>query len=144
MKSLAHSPDPAAFPDMSPIPGGVFCMGSDEHYPEEAPAHNVRVGAFWMDRYAVTNADFRRFVDATGHVTLAARPADASQYPGAKPELLVPSSVVFSKPQSRVDTTNAYNWWTYVAGADWKHPRGPGSSLQGLWKHPVVHVAFED
>jgi formylglycine-generating enzyme len=144
MRALAHSRDPAPFPNMAPIPGGIFRMGSDEHYPEEAPAHSVRVGTFWIDKYAVTNADFRRFVDATGHVTLAERPADASQYPSAKPELLVPSSVVFSKPRSRVDTRNAYNWWTYVPGANWRHPRGPLSSLQGLWRHPVVHIGFED
>ena len=106
--------------------------------------HNVSVGAFWMDQHAVTNADFKRFVEATGHVTLAERPANAEDYPGAKPELLVPSSVVFQKTQGPVDLSNRYNWWTYVAGADWRHPRGPGSSLQGLWKHPVVHVAFED
>ena len=119
-------------------------MGSDAHYPEEAPTHKVRVGAFWMDKYAVTNAEFRRFVDATGYVTLAERPADPANYPGAKPELLVPSSVVFCRPRSRVDIANAYNWWTYVPGANWRHPRGLLSSLQGLWKHPVVHVAFED
>jgi len=144
MNSLAQSQDPAPFPDMAPIPGGIFSMGSDAHYPEEAPTHDVRVGAFWMDKYAVTNAEFRRFVDATGYVTLAERPADPANYPGAKPELLVPSSVVFSRPRSRVDMANAYNWWTYVPGANWRHPRGPLSSLQGLWKHPVVHVAFED
>ena len=131
-------------PGMAWIPGGTFLMGSNDHYPEEAPAHNVTVGAFWMDQHAVTNADFKRFVEATGHVTLAERPADAADYPGAKPELLVPSSVVFQKTQGPVDLSNRYNWWTYVAGADWRHPRGPGSSLQGLWKHPVVHVAYED
>ena len=126
------------------IPGGTFLMGSDRHYPEEAPAHRVRVDGFWMDRHAVTNAEFRRFVDATGHVTLAERPANAADYPGAKPEMLVPSSVMFRKAPHRVDLGNHYNWWAYVPGADWRHPRGPASSLQGLWKHPVVHVAFED
>ncbi|MBS0319308.1 MAG: formylglycine-generating enzyme family protein [Proteobacteria bacterium] len=126
------------------IPGGTFRMGSDSHYAEEAPAHNVRVDGFLIDRYAVTNADFRKFVDATGHVTLAERPADPSLYPGALPEMLVPSSVMFARPAGRVDMRNHYNWWTYVAGADWRHPRGPQSSLQGLWNHPVVHVAYED
>lgn len=82
------------------IPGGTFLMGSDRHYPEEAPAHRVRVNGFWMDRYAVTNAEFRRFVDATGHVTLAERPANAADYPGAKPEMLVPSSVMFKKART--------------------------------------------
>jgi formylglycine-generating enzyme required for sulfatase activity len=126
------------------IPGGTFLMGSDNHYPEEAPAHKVSVGAFWMDRHAVTNRDFRRFAEATGHVTSAERSADPAQYPGAKPELLAPSSVMFRKAAGPVDLRNRYNWWTYVQGADWRHPRGPGSSLQGLWDHPVVHVAFAD
>ncbi len=134
----------APHPGMSWVPGATFQMGSDKHYPEEAPAHTVTVDGFWMDRYAVTNREFRKFVDATGHVTLAERPADPANYPGAVPELLVPSSVVFAKPRQQIDMRNAYNWWTYVAGADWRHPRGPGSSLQGLWDHPVVHVAFED
>src|SRR5277367_6100994 len=75
------------------IPGGTFRMGSDRHYPEEAPSHNVRVGGFWIDRYAVSNSDFRRFVEATGYITLAERPVNPDDYPGAKPELLVPSSV---------------------------------------------------
>ena len=130
--------------DMCWIPSATFRMGSDHHYPEEAPAHVVTVDAFWMERHAVTNREFDRFVRATGYVTLAERPADPAHYPGANPEMLVPSSVVFVKPAGRVDLRNIYNWWTYVAGADWRHPTGPRSSLQGLWDHPVVHVAFED
>src|SRR5262245_55151804 len=126
------------------IPGGTFRMGSDRHYPEEAPAHKVKVSGFWMSRHAVTNAEFSRFVDETGYVTLAERPANPAAYPGAKPELLVPSSVVFIKTSGPVDLRNPYNWWTYVAGADWRHPRGPGTSIDGLADHPVVHVAFED
>ena len=126
------------------IPGGSFLMGSDQHYPEEAPAHKVKVRGFWMDAHTVTNRDFQRFVEATGHVTLAEKPANAEDYPGAKPELLVPSSVMFQKSAGPVDLRNPYNWWTYVAGADWRHPRGPDSSLEGLLDHPVVHVAFED
>ena len=129
---------------MAWIPGGTFQMGSNDHYPEEAPVHRVSVGGFWMDRCAVTNAEFRQFVEATGYVTMAERPADAADYPGAKPELLVPSSVVFTQPAHRVDLRNPHNWWSYVPGANWRHPRGPGSALQGLWKHPVVHVAFAD
>ena len=129
---------------MALIPGGTFRMGSDSHYPEEAPAHMVRVNEFWIDTHAVTNTDFKRFVDATGYVTLAERPVNPADYPGALPEMLVPSSVMFRKADGPVDLGNYYNWWTYVAGADWRHPRGPDSSLQGLWKHPVVHVAFED
>jgi sulfatase modifying factor 1 len=92
MKPLAFAADRAPFPNMAPIPGGVFSMGSNEHYPEEAPAHKVRVGAFWMDKYAVTNARFRRFVDATGYETLAKRPADPARHPDAMPEMLLPSS----------------------------------------------------
>jgi len=126
------------------IPGGTFRMGSDHHYPEEAPAHKVTVDGFWMSRYTVTNADFRRFVDDTGHVTLAERPADPEDYQDAKPEMLVPSSVVFKKASGRVDIRNHYNWWLYVPGANWRHPRGPASNIRTLMNHPVVHVAFED
>jgi sulfatase modifying factor 1 len=119
-------------------------MGSNKHYPEEAPAHNVVVGAVWMDANTVTNREFKRFIDKTGYVTLAERPANPEDYPGAKAEMLAPSSVMFKKSMGPVDLTNHYNWWIYVAGANWRHPRGPASSLQGLWNHPVVHVAFED
>jgi len=126
------------------IPGGTFLMGSDRHYPEEAPAHKVKVAGFWIGAYAVTNAEFARFVDATGYVTVAERPADPADYPGAQPELLVPASVVFKKTRGPVDLSNPYNWWTYVAGANWRHPRGPDSSIDNLLDHPVVHVSFED
>ena len=138
------SPTQASTSNMARIPGGEFLMGSNEHYPEEAPAHRVSVAAFWMDEHTVTNKEFRRFVDATGYITLAEKPANADDYPGANPEMLAPSSVMFRKAAQPVDLRNPYNWWTYVAGADWRHPRGPASSLQGLWDHPVVHVAYED
>lgn len=128
---------------MAWIPGGTFVMGSNDHYAEEAPAHRVSVGGFWMDRHAVTNADFRRFVEATGYLTVAERPADPKLYPNASPEMLVPASVMFQKADRPVDLRER-SWWIYVPGADWRHPRGPGSSLQGLWKHPVVHVSFDD
>ncbi len=126
------------------IPDGAFLMGSDRHYPEEAPAHKVAVKGFWIDAHTVTNAEFKRFVEATGHVTLAERPANPDDYPGPDPAMLVPSSVVFRKTDGPVDMRNPHNWWTYQPGANWRHPRGPGGSLQGLWAHPVVHVAFED
>jgi formylglycine-generating enzyme required for sulfatase activity len=119
-------------------------MGSDKHYPEEAPAHKVSAGGFWMDRHTVTNRDFRLFVEATGYLTLAERPANEADYPGALPDLLLPSSVVFKNARNRVDLRDPSNWWTDVAGADWLHPRGPRSSIEGLEDHPVVHVAFED
>src|SRR5438876_3154764 len=87
-----------AMEDLVWIPGGTFLMGSDKHYPEEAPAHQVAVGGFWMDKYTVTNREFARFVEAAGYVTLAEKPANPADYPGAKLELLAPSSVMFKKP----------------------------------------------
>ena len=126
------------------IPGGDFLMGSDNGYAEEAPAHKVAVDGFWMDRFIVTNADFKRFVAETGYVTLAEKPANPTDYPGALPELLSPSSTVFKKPTGPVDINNHYNWWVYVAGANWCHPRGPASTIDTLMEHPVVHIAFED
>jgi formylglycine-generating enzyme required for sulfatase activity len=97
-----------------------------------------------MDRYAVTNAQFRRFVEETGYITVAERPLDSRDYPGALPELLVPGSAVFQKPPQRVDIRDYRNWWAYVPGASWRHPQGPDSSLEGREEHPVVHVAYED
>jgi formylglycine-generating enzyme required for sulfatase activity len=135
--------DPPAA-DMAWIPGGEFLMGSDRHYPEEGPAHRVAVGGFWIDRFQVTNEQFDRFATETGHVTVAERPPNPADYPGAKPELLVPASSVFVQPREPVDLDNQYNWWTYVPGADWRHPQGPGSTIRGLADHPVVHVAWED
>lgn len=130
--------------DMVQLPGGSFLMGSNDHYPEERPARKVRVGAFAIDRHAVTNRQFARFVEATGHLTLAERPVDPADYPGADPALLLPASVVFVPPAARVDLGNLHNWWHYVPGADWRHPRGPDSSLDGLADHPVVQVGYED
>lgn len=135
---------PAQHPDMVWIPGGTFRMGSDQHYPEEAPPHQVRVDGFWMDRHPVTNAQFREFVDQTGYVTFAEIPPRAEDYPGALPELLQAASMVFQKPTGRVDLRFIANWWTFVKGADWRHPLGPESSIDGLEDHPVVHVAFCD
>jgi len=126
------------------VDGGAFMMGSDSHYPEEAPAHQVTVDGFWIDRYPVTNAEFAAFVDQTGYVTLAEQVPNPEDYPGAKPELLTPASVVFRKPPSRIDLGNHYEWWSYVPGADWRHPYGPGSGLSGKAQHPVVHIAYED
>jgi formylglycine-generating enzyme len=131
-------------PGMRWVPGGVFLMGSDNAYPEEAPAHRVTVDGFWMDARAVTNKDFARFVQRTRYVTVAERRPDPADYPGARPELLEPSSCVFVAPTRRVSLDDPYNWWTYIAGADWRHPQGPGSSVKRLPDHPVVHVAWED
>lgn len=129
---------------MSWIPSGLFRMGSDLCYPEERPVHRVRVDVFWMDEHAVTNAEFKRFVDATGYVTLAERPLDPGDYPDAMPELLKPGAAVCRKPTGRVDFSNIANWWAYVRGADWRHPEGPESTIAGCDNHPVVQVAFED
>src|SRR5262245_30872824 len=137
-------PGLAPFPDMVWILGGTFTMGSDRHYPEEAPAHRVSVGGFWMDKFAVTNERFAHFIETTGHVTLAERPPNPADYPGAKPEMLVPASVVFRKAPRPVSLQDRYSWWTYIPGADWRHPEGPGSSIVGLGNHPVVQVGFED
>jgi formylglycine-generating enzyme len=128
--------------DMVWIPGGAFRMGSDRHYPEEAPAHTVTVDGFWMDRYTVTNQDFARFVRATGHRTVAERPPDPARYPDARPELLVPASAVFVAPTHPVGLDDPYRWWAQVPGADWRHPQGP--DMAHLPDHPVVHVAWDD
>jgi formylglycine-generating enzyme required for sulfatase activity len=130
--------------DMVWIPGGTFRMGSDKHYPEERPAYRVTVDGFWIDRSPVTNARFARFVEATGYRTTAEMLPEAADYPDALPELLHAGSLVFVQPAGPVDRRDVRNWWNYVAGADWRHPRGPGSSLDGLEHHPVVHVTFVD
>ena len=129
---------------MAFIPGGTFLMGSDRHYPEEAPAHPVAVDDFWIDRNPVTNAEFERFVRASGYVTLAERPLDPALYPAVPRHLLRPASLVFSPPRLAVDTPDWRRWWRLVPGASWRHPYGPGSTCCGLEAHPVVHIAFED
>lgn len=135
---------PRTQPGMIWVPGGRFRMGSDVHYPEEAPTRPVDVGGFWIDPRPVTNQDFAAFVEATGWVTIAERPADPADYPGADPALLVPSSLVFVPTRGPVNLGDIRNWWHYIAGADWRHPLGPDSSLDGLWDHPVVHVSWAD
>jgi formylglycine-generating enzyme required for sulfatase activity len=126
------------------IEGGRFLMGSDHHYAEEAPARWVEVDGFWIDAAPVTNRDFARFVRETGWVTVAEKPADAMDYPGAPPEMLAPSSLVFTPTERPVPLNDLRAWWRYTQGADWRHPLGPESSLVGLWDHPVVHVAWAD
>jgi sulfatase modifying factor 1 len=132
------------FPGMVWVTGGTFLMGSDHHYPEEAPAHRVTVDGFWIDRYAVTNRDFAAFVKATRHVTVAEHAPDPADYPGAQADMLQPASTVFVKPSHRVDLSNPYNWWTYIPGANWRHPQGRSSSIKRIPDHPVVHLAWED
>lgn len=130
--------------DLVQIPGGTFRMGSDRHYPEEAPAHLVSVAAFRIDRTPVTNRQFAAFVSATGHVTLAERSPDPKDYPGALPHMLYAGSLVFTPPAHAVDLRDWGQWWQFLKGADWRHPYGPDSSIDGLDDHPVVHVSFID
>jgi len=126
------------------IPDGEFVMGSDAHYPEEAPARAVRVEGFWLDRCLVTNADFAAFVAATAYVTVAERPLNPSDFPGAPAENLVPGSMVFTGTPGPVDLRHLSQWWTWTPGACWRHPEGPRSDLGGRERDPVVHVACED
>jgi formylglycine-generating enzyme len=126
------------------VPGGRFAMGSGSFYPEERPIREVTVGGFWMDEAPVTAAEFRRFVRATGHVTQAERPLDPDAYPDADPELLVPGSLVFRGTQGPIELSDYRQWWEYVPGASWKRPGGPGTTINGRDRHPVVHVGIED
>jgi formylglycine-generating enzyme required for sulfatase activity len=119
-------------------------MGSDKHYPEEAPAHRVSVDGFWIDRTPVTNAQFRQFVRATGHVTFAEKKPDPRDYPNALPHMLFAGSLVFTPPRHPVDLRDWSQWWNFVRGADWRHPYGRKSHIHGLDDHPVVHVAYSD
>src|SRR3954465_2553555 len=130
--------------DMVFIKGSTFLMGSDEFYPEEKPVHEVTVSSFYIDQYEVTNADYKKFVDETGYVTIAERPLNPADYPGAQPELLVPGALVFKKAKGPVNLNSYYNWREGVPGTNWKHPKGPQTNLNGLEDHPVVHIAYED
>jgi formylglycine-generating enzyme len=131
-------------PGMAWLPGGTFRMGSDSHYPEEAPAHRVTVDGFWMDRTPVTNRAFRKFVNATGYITFAEIAPDPNDYPGALPHMLKAGSVVFSPPKHPVDLGDCSTWWNFKFGANWRRPYGPRSSISGLDNHPVVHIAYRD
>ncbi len=126
------------------IPEGTFAMGSNDFYPEERPVHQVSVDGFWMDEHPVTVAEFRRFVKATGHATEAERAPDPVDYPDADPDLLVAGSLVFVAPDGPVPLDDFRNWWTWMPGADWRHPDGPGSTLDGRDRHPVTHVTYAD
>jgi formylglycine-generating enzyme required for sulfatase activity len=126
------------------IPGGTFHMGSDKHYAEEAPVHPATVSGFWIDRTPVTNRQFKEFVRATGHVTFAEIAPDPKDYPGALPHMLYAGSLVFTPPGHPVDLKNWDEWWVFLKGADWRHPYGPKSNINGLGNHPVVHVSSSD
>lgn len=119
-------------------------MGVNRFYPEEAPVHRVTVDGFWMDAHAVTNAQVAAFVQASGYRTLAERPLDPALYPGAQPHLLTPGSAVFFMPTGPVDMRELHSRCAYVPGANWRHPDGPASTIEGREQEPVVHVAFED
>lgn len=137
------------------IPGGEFSMGarapmdtSDrvgmQATTDSRPIHRVAVDGFWMDATEVTNEQFARFVNATAYVTVAERIPTAADYPTAAPEDLTAGSVVFSPPDHAVPLNDHFQWWSLVDGADWRHPYGPKSSIEGKEKFPVVHVAYED
>jgi formylglycine-generating enzyme required for sulfatase activity len=136
------------------IPAGEFVMGSDDPQSQlnERPARRVSVNEFWMDATPVTNAQFRRFVEATGYVTTAEKPVDweelKKQVPAGTPkpddEKLKPGSLVFTPPKGPVDLRDMSNWWTWTTGADWRHPRGPDSSIEGKADFPVVQVSWDD
>lgn len=155
----ATIPDAAPAPVPAPagmvwIPGGEFSMGSDVASDalcdipgvtlDAQPIHRVTVRGFWMDATEVTNEQFAAFVQQTGYLTIAERPPDPADFPGAPAELLVPGSTVFKSPGRPVDLRNAMQWWRYAPGADWRHPEGPGSSLDGRERYPAVHIAFAD
>lgn len=135
---------PAPVEAMRRIEGGRFRMGSDRFYPEEAPVRSVRVDPFWIDETPVTNAQFARFVSDTGHVTLAEIAPDPADYPGLDPDMAMAGSLVFEKTAGPVDMRDFTQWWQFRFGADWRHPLGPDSSVEGLEDHPVVHVAYPD
>ena len=126
------------------IDTGAFTMGSDDFYPEEGPAHRVQVDGLYVDRYPVTNEQFADFVAATGYVTVAERPLEAEDCVGADPASLQPGSLVFRQPKQRTEARSHFGRWAYVPGACWRRPLGPGSGIDEIPDHPVVHVCFED
>lgn len=139
-----HAAGPTVADDLVWIPPQTAILGSDRSYPEEAPVREVNVDGFWVQKHQVTNAQFAEFVSATGYVTVAERPLNPDDYPGAPPENLQPGSMVFHRTPGPVDLRHLSQWWTWTPGACWNHPRGPRSSLRNREHHPVVHIAFED
>jgi sulfatase modifying factor 1 len=129
--------------DMVWIPGGTFQMGADE-FPDARPVHAVTVPGFWMDTHEVTNAEFARFVAETGYITVAEQPLNPADYPDVPAEKLVPGSAVFTPPAQSVSLANPLQWWQYVGGASWRHPKGPKSIIEGHEREPVVQVCYAD
>jgi sulfatase modifying factor 1 len=134
----------AAPAGMIRIDGGTFRMGSDHHYPEEAPSHRVSVDGFWIDRTPVTNRDFKIFVNATGYITTAQIIPDISDYPGALPYMLYAGSLVFTPPARIGNHSDWRQWWRFMKGANWRRPYGPKSNIADCDDHPVVHVSYAD
>jgi len=131
-------------PDMIRLTGGVYVMGSDRHYPEEAPEHRVKVGSFLIDRTPVTNRQFKNFVRQTGYITFAERMPDPKDYPGILPDMMFAGSLVFTPPASSPHRHSWAQWWTLMKGANWRRPYGPKSNINTLDSHPVVHITFAD
>ena len=125
------------------VPGGTLQLG-DSVYPEELPVRSVVVQGFWMDRTEVTNAQFSAFVQATGYVTVAEQAVDAKVHPELPPDLRVPGAVVFISPNDLVGGGNPTQWWRYLPGADWRHPGGQHTSIQGRESFPVVNLTYRD
>jgi formylglycine-generating enzyme required for sulfatase activity len=142
-RTNAAAPPGKAPEGMVWIPGGRYWMG-DNTLADAAPEHLVDVDGFWMDAHEVTNAEFARFVEATGYQTVAEVPPKPEDFPGAPREKLVAGSIVFSPPEGPVALDDHLQWWTYVPGADWRHPEGPQSSIEGRENHPAVHIAWVD
>jgi formylglycine-generating enzyme required for sulfatase activity len=150
-KSKAPGPSPEG---MIWIPGGEFSMGVNDSGEslcciagvtrDAQPIHRVRVDGFWMDKTDVTNEKFKQFVDATGYMTVAERTPAAAEFPNVPPENLVAGSVVFTPPNHAVSLDDYFQWWSYVKGANWRHPLGPNSDLKGEENYPVVQIAYED
>lgn len=130
--------------DMVAITGGCFTMGSEEFYPDEGPVHRRFVEDFEIDRYEVTNHDFATFVADTGYLTIAERPIEATQFPGADAADLVPGALVFVQTDGPVDLRDWRHWWRWVPGACWHRPEGPGSTIRDRMNHPVVQIAYPD
>ncbi len=126
------------------IPAGSAALGSERHYPEDAPVYEFESADFEIGTTPVTNAEFRFFVAATGYTTVAERELNPGGFPGANPANLVPGSVVFVPTKRPVNLADISLWWHWVPGASWQHPTGPTSTIDGLENHPVVHIAFDD
>jgi formylglycine-generating enzyme required for sulfatase activity len=139
-----REPETLCIDNMAFIAGGAFRMGSDRHYPEEAPSHRVTVDGFWIDRTPVTNNQFAAFVAATGYVTYAERTPLAEDYPGTPPEMLQPASLVFAQPAEAASLHDWRRWWVLRFGANWRRPYGEEDSRWAKGDHPVVHIAYED